>query len=109
MALAIGKAGVIHTDLREYNIYRVITRSQSCRNSGINFSSSSDISVDLKIIDWDDSVRINRNVPEELLEDRRRDSRFPHDDNAHVATMDYHDFFIDSLEAMLAEKKKLYL
>lgn len=108
----IEQAGIIHTDLRLYNIfYRVTTPSSDSDaidaalvNASISAAGSGhpELSVSIKIIDWDDSVRINEAIPQELLDDRYEDLRFPQDPSFDVATAAYHEFFLESLKQELS-------
>lgn len=84
-------AGIIHMDLRLYNIfYRV--------EPGVDGSAAA---VHIRVIDWDDSVRLNEYVPEEFLQNFRLNTRFPRQP---LATHEYHDFFIRSLTDELSSR-----
>ena len=73
-------AGVIHLDLRLYNIF------YSYKNN----------LMEVKVIDWDDAQFINFNVPATLLSCREIDARFPRENNE-KATAAYHAFFIERI------------
>ena len=73
-------AGVIHLDLRLYNIF------YSYKNN----------LMEVKVIDWDDAQFINFNVPATLLSCRKIDARFPRENNE-KATAAYHAFFIERI------------
>ena len=78
-------AGIIHCDLRDMNIFY---KSSISNNSNTP-------TMEIKVIDWDDSVRINHCVPYELLQANRGDIRFPHEGDITIATTLYHRYFID--------------
>lgn len=84
-------AGIIHMDMRLYNIfYRVETDVDG---------SPSDVRI--RVIDWDDSVRLNQYVPEEYLQITRLTTRFP---GHYLATPEYHEFFIRSITDELSSR-----
>ena len=86
-------AGIVHTDLRLYNIFYRVDYSEC--NKSIDM-------VHIKVLDWDDSVRLNEHIPRELLQCRESDGRFPA--RLTVATGEYHMFFVQALEEQLSDR-----
>lgn len=88
-------AGIVHMDLRLCNIfYRV--------EAGVDGSATA---VHIRVIDWDDSVRLYQYVPEEFLECTRLNRTFP---RQLVASPEYHDFFIRSLTEELSSRTPIF-
>jgi hypothetical protein len=75
-------AGIIHLDVRLYNLFYRKREDQ----------------VDIKIIDWDDSFRVGYEIPEEILAGRRRDARFPRGAQFKIACAEYHSFFLAKIK-----------
>jgi hypothetical protein len=88
----VAAAGIIHTDLRLVNIFYQVRRGRNVKEI-----------VAIKIIDWDDSVRVNEFLPRELLTARLRDIRFPHVNRFRCGIEEYYDFFIGVIEKDLSE------
>lgn len=90
-------AGVIHLDVRLHNVMVKI-------NSEDQPSSSSDPPpppLEILLIDWDSSSRIDYPVPDELLVafNSDRQCRYPRD--LPVATTAYHDYFLGQIREYL--------
>lgn len=85
----IESAGIIHADLRLYNIFYYISSISSCACSSSNFPNQN-IVVDIKLVDRDDCCFIGS-----PLENRGEyDERFP---NLNVASSKVHTFFISAI------------
>jgi hypothetical protein len=50
--------------------------------------------VEIKIIDWDQSFRVDNKIPESLHSVRKDDPRFP---DGRTASIDTHEFFINEI------------
>ena len=89
----VAAAGIIHTDLRLPNLFYRIARLEN----------GTPVSVDVRIIDWDDSLHVGATVPQQLLDVRSGRADFP-DSNAawaKVAQAQYHAFFLRELASSI--------
>lgn len=90
------RAGIIHTDLRQGNIfYRIGSGSALVQAE----PAVPDPVVSIKIVDWDDSLRLNEVIPTELVRQWiSNPSEFMQVSEDSIITSECHKFFIRKLE-----------
>jgi hypothetical protein len=86
---AVEAAGVIHLDLRLSNVM-VRMPVDTCVTGAV---------PELRLVDWDCSLRVGVPVPETLLLAFERDNRYP--SGLTIATAAYHHFFINVIRETL--------
>lgn len=92
IVLLIEETGIIHLDLRVYNIFYKCSHdvTHGTTNTIESSITSASVKVDIRIIDWDDSSIIERTISNKGT----FDSRFP---NTDIATKEVHSYFISSI------------
>ena len=93
---AIAAAGVIHMDLRLSNIFYRVVQYEHDAASGVQSSR-----VEVRIIDWDDSLLIGEIVDKSLYDKMRGDHRYPQGECFKKAIPQYHEEFFGMIEKEL--------
>lgn len=78
------EAGVVHIDLRIYNIFYKVTKDRS-----------DEPEVLIKIIDWDDCLLEGRTIRKTIRDARNDDARFPPNKGEPVKGNEFYRFFLD--------------
>lgn len=108
---AFEKAGVIHTDLRLFNIfYKLERRDSHCSSHATDQQSSavlamadsSSFTLEVRVLDWDDSVNIGNPLPEYLISERVGHTgpdpvRYVYPSETGRVTAEYHTFFLGQI------------
>jgi len=92
IVLLIEETGIIHLDLRVYNIFYKCSHDTipGTTNTIESSITSASVKVDIRIIDWDDCSIIERTISNKGA----FDTRFPDTD---IATKEVHSYFISSI------------
>lgn len=103
---AIANAGVVHIDLRLPNIfYRVISQKKGSGDEEETAADEEDV-VEIRIIDWDDSLLSGAVIDATLYATMQHDARYPHGEEYRKATPAYHDGFYRIIKNELRNPNK---